>query len=66
MADGKVLMIDAADLTIGTYSQQGQTVTMTFGSDNQPATYQGNIEDNTFAGSASNLNSGRWVFSVAK
>ena len=66
MADGKVLMIDAAGQTMGTFSQQGQTLTLTFGEGNKTVTYQGNINGNTFAGNASNVNGGLWAFTVAK
>ena len=54
---------------MGTYFHQGQILTLTFltfGERKNAVTYQGNINDNTFAGNASYVNGGRWSFTVAK
>ena len=66
LADGKVMMIDTAGQTMGTYTQNGQALTLTFSTQNVYAVYQGAINGNTFAGTGRNQNGTTWNFSVAK
>jgi hypothetical protein len=66
LADGKVMMIDTAGQTIGAYSQNGQSLTLTFHTDNVYAVYQGAVNGNVFAGTGRAKDGATWTFSVAK
>lgn len=64
LENGKVLMIDTSGESMGTYTQQGQNVALTFV--NGDITYAGTINGNVFSGAATNKVGARWSFSVSK
>jgi hypothetical protein len=62
-AGGKATMIDADGTTGGTWSQNGQTITINFYDGD--VTYQGSLKGTTFSGTGRNNQDGRnWSFSV--
>jgi hypothetical protein len=62
-AGGKAVMIDAKETMEGTWSKEGNTVTLTFGGGN--IVYTGTINGQTFSGTARDLRH-RWNFTVMR
>jgi len=62
-SNGQVTMIDAAGSLPGTYTQAGNTVTLSF--DNGSVVYTGTLNGQTLAGGAQNGKGAIWNFSVS-